>query len=63
MTAKEINALVFLSPSDKFETPESLVFLKSIKGIEFVELPGFEGKKKGGLRPALIFITSAHHHL
>ena len=45
-SAKKINALVLSSPADKFETPESLGFLKSIKGIEFAELPGFEGKKK-----------------
>ena len=45
-SAKEINALVFSSPADKFETPETIGFLKNIKGIEFVELPGFEGKKK-----------------
>ena len=45
-SAKEINALVFSSPADKFETPETIGFLKNIKGIEFVELPGLEENKK-----------------
>ena len=45
-SAKEINALVFSSPADKFETPETIGFLKNIKGIKFVELPGLEENKK-----------------
>jgi len=45
-SAKEINALVLSSSADKFETPETIGFLKNIKGIEFVELPGLEENKK-----------------
>ena len=45
-TAKEINALVFSSYADEFETPKSIGFLKNIKGIKMIELPGFEDKKK-----------------
>ena len=35
-SAKEINALVLSGYADRFETPESIGFLKNIKGIEFV---------------------------
>ena len=45
-SAKEINALVFSSYADSFENPESLSFLKNIKGIKMIELPGFEDGKK-----------------
>ncbi len=45
-TAKEINALIFSSYADARETPESLSFLKNIKGIKMIEVPGFEDGKK-----------------
>jgi hypothetical protein len=35
-SAKEINALVLSSSADKFETPETIGFLKNIKGIELL---------------------------
>ena len=45
-SAKKINALVLSGYADRFENPESIGFLKNIKGIEFVELPKFDEKKK-----------------
>jgi len=45
-SAKEINALVLSGYADRFETPESIGFLKNINGIEFVELPGFDKEKR-----------------
>ena len=45
-SANKINALVFSSNADSFENPESLSFLKNIKGIKMIGLPGFEVGKK-----------------
>ena len=43
---KKINALVLSGYADRFETPESIGFLKNIKGIEFIKLPGRDEEKK-----------------
>ena len=45
-STKKINALVLSSYADRFETPESIGFLKNIEGIKFIKLPGFDEEKK-----------------